>query len=204
MVKFCEGKLCRNADYIFSGFLDSDVSLVLDFNKPPKYHKVQLQKSVSERVNTSNNPCYDYSKSLCKEMEFHRIVSEKLDCKIPIMYSGTFLDHIIKNLKDCNDNETKMALEMVNIGAHCMGTELCKSTMYYTKVISTDNFHLNPKMKIRLSFETNEVKHYNTYISYDLQSFISDVGGVLGLTLGISGISFIEYLLDLFELFVIN
>ena len=35
-----------------------------------------------------------------------------------------------------------------------------------------------------VTFDNPEVEYHNTYISYDLLSLIGEVGGILGLTLG--------------------
>ena len=37
-----------------------------------------------------------------------------------------------------------------------------------------------------------EVEHHETYVNYDFQSLVGEVGGVLGLTLGLSGLSMID------------
>ena len=41
-----------------------------------------------------------------------------------------------------------------------------------------------------------EIVHHNTYISYDLLTLIGEVGGLLGLTLGASGLSIIKSLIE--------
>lgn len=39
-----------------------------------------------------------------------------------------------------------------------------------------------------------EVEHHTTYISYDIQSLIGELGGVIGMTLGLSGMSLADNL----------
>ena len=46
------------------------------------------------------------------------------------------------------------------------------------------------------AYKYPEVVHHNTYISYDLLTLIGEVGGLLGLTLGASGLSIIMTLLE--------
>ena len=45
------------------------------------------------------------------------------------------------------------------------------------------------------AYKYPEVVHHNTYISYDLLTLIGEVGGLLGLTLGASGLSIIKSLI---------
>jgi hypothetical protein len=40
-------------------------------------------------------------------------------------------------------------------------------------------------------YDELEVEHYYTYISYDFQSLICELGGLLGMTLGFSGFSIV-------------
>ena len=44
---------------------------------------------------------------------------------------------------------------------------------------------------VYFAYKYPEVVHHNTYISYDLLTLIGEVGGLLGLTLGASGLSII-------------
>ena len=43
--------------------------------------------------------------------------------------------------------------------------------------------------KINILFEDKVVEYNIAFLSYDLQSLISEIGGTLGLTLGFSGLS---------------
>ncbi len=47
-----------------------------------------------------------------------------------------------------------------------------------------------------IGFSNPEVGNYKTYISYDLTSLIGEVGGILGLTLGVSAFTFVESILN--------
>ena len=49
---------------------------------------------------------------------------------------------------------------------------------------------------ILILFDSPEVEHYRTYISYDFLSLIGEVGGILGLTLGASALSLTEAVLQ--------
>ena len=49
---------------------------------------------------------------------------------------------------------------------------------------------------VTVGYSNPEVLTYNTYISYDLLSLIGEVGGILGLTMGISVLTLLESLLQ--------
>ena len=50
---------------------------------------------------------------------------------------------------------------------------------------------------VRIYFSNPEVLNYQTYISYDIPSLIGEVGGILGITLGLSALTFFESLLTI-------
>ena len=52
------------------------------------------------------------------------------------------------------------------------------------------------KTVLYFAYKYPEIVHFNTYISYDLLTLIGEVGGLLGLTLGASGLSIIMSLLE--------
>ena len=54
------------------------------------------------------------------------------------------------------------------------------------------NKWLANKSSLFVAFENPEVEYHNTYISYDLLSFIGEVGGILGLTLGASAMTLFD------------
>ena len=49
--------------------------------------------------------------------------------------------------------------------------------------------------RILVHYSVPEVEHMDTYVSYDLLSLIGEIGGILGLTLGASGMSVVVTLL---------
>ena len=51
-----------------------------------------------------------------------------------------------------------------------------------------------------VTFETPQVEYQHTYINYDLLNLIGEVGGILGLTLGLSALTFFESLLNSLQL----
>ena len=52
------------------------------------------------------------------------------------------------------------------------------------------------KTVLYFAYKYPEIVHFNTYISYDLLTLIGEVGGLLGLTLGASGLSIIMSLME--------
>ena len=58
-----------------------------------------------------------------------------------------------------------------------------------------ENTYVENTTLIWVEFETSQVEYHHTYISYDLLSLVGEVGGILGLTLGVSVLTFLESIL---------
>ena len=50
------------------------------------------------------------------------------------------------------------------------------------------------EMIIVIAFDNPEVLYHHTYISYDLISLVGEIGGIIGITLGASTLSFFDSL----------
>ena len=89
----------------------------------------------------------------------------------------------------------------------CPSKQACNQTRYsldFTTSGWTDISNVPSKAKLRIAF-TNPIVEYNTdSISYDFQSLIGEVGGTLGLTIGLSFFSFVEWLTEIFTFFAVR
>ena len=54
----------------------------------------------------------------------------------------------------------------------------------------------NNQSVIYVRYQNPVVEYRISYVNYDLQSWISEIGGTIGLTLGISGLSLVEVISD--------
>ena len=54
----------------------------------------------------------------------------------------------------------------------------------------------NNQSVIYVRYQNPVVEYRISYVNYDLQSWISEIGGTIGLTLGISGLSLVEVVSD--------
>ena len=62
----------------------------------------------------------------------------------------------------------------------------------------TSTYTVQEKQKesqISVAFINPEVENYHTYVSYDFISLVGEIGGIIGITLGASTLTFLEKLL---------
>ena len=89
---------------------------------------------------------------------------------------------------------TNSSSSFQKVPTKCHFTQTCENTRFAVKYKIQPTW-IKDKSLIAIMFDNPEVVYHNTYISYDLQSLIGEVGGLLGLTMGASALTLSESLL---------
>ena len=72
---------------------------------------LNLRKTIIERESTRKIPCTKYEQNTCRNIEDNKLVLEKSNCSIPILYSGKHLDDLIpQTISNCTNEVTKETL----------------------------------------------------------------------------------------------
>ena len=96
------------------------------------------------------------------------------------------------------DHWDKMLLEVIQ---DCPSLQKCKKTIYDVNFAPLSKSPGTKKSIIKMQLASTSVQFIEDTIAYDLQSLIGEVGGTLGLLLGLSFVSvfeLIEYLISRF------
>ena len=162
-------------------------------NITKQMHKLELTKKINKRESTRKNPCVKYEYNTCQSIEDNQLILDKFHCHIPILYSGHHLDDFIsKDVLNCSHDATGEGLDLIlKKETKCKQTQTCEMTRFtstYT-VQETQKEH-----EIWVLFANPEVLYQNTYISYDLISLVGEIGGIIGITLGASTLTFFDSL----------
>ena len=136
-----------------------------------------------------------YEYNTCQNIEDNQFILEKFNCRIPILYSGQHLDDLIpKDMLNCILDEIMEGLDLiVKKESKCKQIQTCNMTRF------TSTYTVLQKLKestISVAFINPEVEYYHTYVSYDLQSLVGEIGGIIGITLGASTLTLLESLLQ--------
>ena len=173
-------------------------------NDNPMVHFINIGKKISRREPTRKIPCAQLEYKTCQNIEDNEMVLDKFNCRVPILYQGPHLDHIIpRNTPNCSDEVTKEVFDLVlSKQSKCSRIQTCEMTRFSSSY-NTAKSWIENKTVLYIAYKYPEVVYHNTYVSYDLISLIGEVGGILGLTLGASAMSLIESLfhrcLSIFE-----
>ena len=165
--------------------------------------QVTLTKKISEKVSTKRSPCGNFAQVTCGAREEHREAMEKYQCDTSFLSNGSFLDDLRQpNIPFCNIS-VLMDVLCKDRSAECVSAEPCYYETYKAHFIHEAN--TQNASQIKLKYERMMVDHVKEYISYDGQSLFSEIGGTMGLCLGISGRSLYESLassvMNIFERF---
>ena len=156
-------------------------------------------------MSTKKRPCQEFTQLACFGQKKFLAVAEKYSCNPQVFFSGPHLKvlEIYHDLPPCEDaivseifkdilfNETTDP-EFFKI---CNSKHACHQDKYKLseKMAHKSNF---PADKIQMIFTIKDpaVTHYDSTINYDDQSLVGEVGGTIGLTLGLSFLSLAELL----------
>ena len=159
------------------------------FIQKNRLYKFKITKKYLQRESTKSVPCKYHTTEACNEIENYRNIIDKHSCHVPILYSGDHLNEIIENnkdLKSCNESITQEIMNSYMKDQPCESYPPCVTTRYTYNVQDYGNGSAGDKTAIKVLFQNLEVESQFTYVNYDIQSLIGEIGGTLGLTLGAS------------------
>ena len=176
--------------FLFLSFLD----------ETHKTHKVEFRKKIMKKETTRKTPCVKNEYDTCQSIENNTVIFQRFNCSVPILYSGPHLEEFIpKEATNCSRDVTLEALDFTSSKeSHCSMSPTCENVRFTTKYKVEDTSWVKNRSLIFVSLENPEVEFHNTYVSYDLQSLIGEIGGILGITLGASALTLFEFLLQHF------
>ena len=149
---------------------------------------------------------FKYSSSACTIDCFYTQIANSCSCVLSDEYHPDKQEY--KDLPLCMIEDTCCVLSQQTVAMSCPCPPSCKTNMYDTtnsyssfpaKLYSTrlgNNFTINLQedlLVVNIFYETLSITDEVTSRAYDVISLLSDIGGQLGLFLGISVISVVEF-----------
>ncbi len=183
-------------DFPDMGMLYPNVNLLLDSGSMVK---VGMAKRVLKSISTPRKPCSEIGFETCKEAVANRIVWEKYGCANPLYWANANLIWSKQWDKFCNGTVLRLIEfsddldpEWTKKTRHeCVSMQACHQDKYSLSVEQQKLDFLEETIVV-FSFNEMVVEYAEDVMSYDFFSFIGECGGILGLTLGMSGLSLVE------------
>ena len=156
----------------------------------------KLSKKVVNSISTRKSPCQKHAKTTCILRHVNTFYNEKYQCQI--VFIKDYMDMESMN-QYCNIsvhlefNQTYPELFM-KYSTKCTSSQGCLQTNYIIDTSEDFNIkHINDPSSIKISINKPIVEYYIEEISYDFQSLVGEVGGTLGLTVGLSFLSISDW-----------
>ena len=166
---------------------------------------VSFTKSNLDSINHEDNPCIEKdieSSMMCKIEKSNQEFVKKNKCLLPWMTSQD------SNLKICPTSQKINDSHSITIGDRaefweeellynvpeetCPEFPKCKRSIYKLDIKDEPKNEVSNHASLTIQLESPNVQSIVDTIAYDLQSLIGEVGGTLGLFLGLSTYSFVE------------
>ena len=169
-------------------------------------YELKISKTVVEKLNKDERKCFEeqfYGIEKCTHLKGTQMFIDKFNCTLPWMTN----DYEFQNCTSCESN-TFSDLELVDLidqaiemykdaRTICPNYLPCKRSIYQDLVMQKP-LENSVNSKLTLHYSSPYIQMIKDSWSYDMQSFIGEVGGTLGLLLGFSFAS----LFDLIEYFL--
>ena len=94
--------------------------------------------------------------------------------------------------QECSQKVLKEVIGNLRKSIFCRTEAVCNSIKYSASWQEFEITNAREKSGLVIAYEDYEVEYHDTTINYGLQSLISEIGGLLGLTLGASIISMFD------------
>ena len=158
----------------------------------------KIKKGKTSKVSLNRAPCSEKNSLACSMDTMKEEIKMMYKCKIP-----WFEQEWNENITECSNKHTfsgiKKLLELKT--KSCNTNSLCHQTKYSIEMdpsfprlyLEKYNNSFMPN-SFALSYSNHIVENINITPSYNFQSLIGEVGGTLGLFLGLSLLGILEYL----------
>ena len=170
-----------------------DYSDVLNVETISGYH--YIRKTEISSTSTSAMPCGEYHFEVCKNVELYKILVKKFNCDM----SPYFVGEHNESLPTCRTDILLTALNdyhelMERVYNVCPKVPACQFSKFLTPKPIDSYVAYNNKFEITM---LDKKETHESFIVYDIISFLGEAGGFLGICLGYSGLSMVEFLSQL-------
>ena len=171
-------------------------------------YNLGVRKRVIQSIPTSKTPCNQYTRRTCLRRILFQHYNSKYGCKIVFNSNAQYLkDFNPQQIPYCNvsihfEFEEGFSKIMEYAKEKCPGIQSCMQTRYSfdlreQNITLTGIKGRNKNTTIKIALRDPIVQYNIDYVSYDLQSLIGEIGGTLGLTIGLSFFSFAEWIIGI-------
>ena len=139
-----------------------------------------IWKTQMSMTPTNTMPCGENHFKVCQNLEMHKMLKEKYNCSMT--QKGL--------LPNCSINATPAEL-LDNVSKNCPKITACKFSKFSTTRPLEQSLTSDNKFELTM---LDTLEAHESFVAYDGIAFLGEVGGFLGICLGYSAVSIIEFL----------
>ena len=171
------------------------------------FGEININKKVGYQIQTKHQTCSKVPFNTCKMAAFYEAVLRPFNCKSFMVTEGPFLKNPSYKMQEfCNvSTQLDIAQKRDHFTAkNCH--QACKTVIYNANQQMTKKTPDSPHKgtRLRLAYSNPFVEVRTQRFAYNFHNLVGEVGGVLGLTLGLSGFSAISIIFDFLKQYVIG
>ena len=166
-----------------------------------KYGEIIISKKVGHSIETRNQICSDYPFNTCKLLEFYKTIKNQFDCKSYFITESPFLDSDYATKSICNKTVQREIAKLKFAFTTKRCHQACEKVFYESGGQMTEKLPYAPHNGTRfsLSYSNPFVEVHSQRIAYTFHNLFGEIGGTLGITLGLSGFSIISIATELLK-----
>ena len=166
---------------------------------------IKFGKTIQTKVSTKLRPCSEKYPKICQEFNDYKDMISRYNCHIPFLNSGHHLEELTQmELPECSENVMKEAILKISNKIFCPFGQVCNTTKYSYNLDAfdmSDSKQYGNISRIYFVLRDPEVEHQETIKSYKIQNLMSEIGGIMGITLGASILSMMQLINNYLESF---
>ena len=166
------------------------------------FGEIKISKKVNYAIKTKHQTCSEIPFNTCRMVQFYENVVKQFDCKSYMVTDGPFLKDDSYKMKDfCNVSTQLEIAKMKHNFTPKKCHQVCKRVIYNSDHELNNKTPNSPHKGTRLwlTYSNPFVEVATQKLAYSFHNLFGEVGGVLGLTLGLSGFSVITIIFDLLK-----
>ena len=169
-----------------------------------------IKKTIINSLPTRNEPCNTIDYATCVKNAILEELKDQYNCSLLFLIKNTTLDQCSNDITLKGIKDLKTALEQEQFG-DCTDQKLCNNIFY--ELVNPEDLTLHGKKfqlggkttpyleritttRIHLSFDGFIVEVIEDSYDYTFISIFSEIGGSIGILIGMSCMTIVEFLLD--------
>ena len=159
------------------------------------FFQIKVRKKIVKNLPTRDEPCVTMNYVTCVSDSLAKKYAELHKCSVPFLYkNATFGTTCSKNITLNLIQDWKLAMKKDEFD-QCLDLKQCNSVEF--NIVDKGTWKDSQGPVIRIELQSYIVESITDSYDYDFISIFSEIGGSLGILVGLSIMTLVEFFIDL-------